>query len=66
MFSDCDGFPPQEKRPCLATPKAYKAALHGMPMTLKNEINADLLEFFRRDQPAARQDVSNRTRVGAR
>jgi hypothetical protein len=29
-----------------------KGAPHGMPMTLKNEINAELLEFFRQDQPA--------------
>jgi non-heme chloroperoxidase len=29
-----------------ATLKIYKGAPHGMPITLKNEINADLLEFF--------------------
>jgi non-heme chloroperoxidase len=35
-----------------ATLKIHKGAPHGMPMTLKNEINAKLLEFFRQDQPA--------------
>jgi non-heme chloroperoxidase len=29
-----------------ATLKIYKGASHGMPMTHKNEVNADLLEFF--------------------
>jgi len=30
-----------------ATLKVYKGAPHGMPATLKDEINADLLAFFR-------------------
>ncbi len=30
-----------------ATLKVYTGAPHGMPMTLKNEVNADLLEFCR-------------------
>ena len=29
-----------------ATLKVYKGAAHGMPSTLKDQINADLLEFF--------------------
>jgi non-heme chloroperoxidase len=41
-----------------ATLKVYKGAPHGMPMTLKNEINADLLEFFRQDQAAPSHDVT--------
>jgi len=39
-----------------ATLKIHKGAPHGMPMTLKNEINADLLEFFRQNQPARSHD----------
>ena len=32
-----------------ATLKIYKGAPHGMPSTIKDEINADLLAFIRRD-----------------
>jgi non-heme chloroperoxidase len=49
-----------------ATLKVRKGAPHGMPMTHKNEINADLLEFFREDQPAMPHDVVSRTGVAAR
>ena len=36
-----------------ATLKIYKGAPHGMPSTLKDEINADLLAFFREGKVAA-------------
>jgi non-heme chloroperoxidase len=35
-----------------ATLKVYQGAPHGMPATLKDQINADLLAFFREDQQA--------------
>jgi non-heme chloroperoxidase len=41
-----------------ATLKVYKGAPHGMPMTLKNEINAELLEFFRHGQPATSHEAA--------
>src|SRR5438093_4533720 len=39
-----------------ATLKVIKGAPHGMPMTLKNEINAELLQFFREGQGAMSDD----------
>jgi non-heme chloroperoxidase len=37
-----------------ATLKIYKGAPHGLPSTLKNELNADLLAFFKQcNQKAA-------------
>ena len=36
-----------------ATLRVYKGAPHGMPSTLKDQINADLLAFFERRQQAA-------------
>ncbi len=36
-----------------ATLKLYEGAPHGMPSTLKDEINADLLTFFKRSEEAA-------------
>ena len=35
-----------------ATLKVYKGAPHGMPATLKDQINADLLAFVRENQQA--------------
>jgi non-heme chloroperoxidase len=35
-----------------ATLKVYKGAPHGMPATLKDQINADLLAFFRENKQA--------------
>jgi non-heme chloroperoxidase len=36
-----------------ATLKVYPGAPHGMPSTLKGQINADLLAFFQRSQQAS-------------
>lgn len=36
-----------------ATLKLYEGAPHGMPVTRKDEINADLLAFFQRKEQAA-------------
>jgi non-heme chloroperoxidase len=36
-----------------ATPKIYEGAGHGLPTTLKDRLNADLLEFYRADAAAA-------------
>ena len=36
-----------------ATLKVYPGAPHGMPSSLKNQINADLLEFFKRSERVA-------------
>jgi non-heme chloroperoxidase len=34
--------------------KIYKGAPHGMCSTLKDEINADLLAFFKQSAPASK------------
>jgi non-heme chloroperoxidase len=46
-----------------ATLKVIKGAPHGMPMTLKNEINAELLQFFREGQGAMSDDGTVRATV---
>jgi non-heme chloroperoxidase len=46
-----------------ATLKVIKGAPHGMPMTLKNEINAELLQFFRQGQGAMSDDGTVRATV---
>jgi hypothetical protein len=33
-----------------ATLKVYKGAPHGLPSTLKDQVNEDLLTFFKREQ----------------
>jgi non-heme chloroperoxidase len=35
--------------------KVYKGAPHGMPSTMKDQINADLLEFFKSEESTVRQ-----------
>ena len=42
----------------LATLKIYEGAGHGLPITLKNRLNADLLEFCRAGVPAAAGGVA--------
>src|SRR5204863_2962512 len=46
-----------------ATLKVIKGAPHGMPMTLKNEVNAELLQFFREGQGAVSDDGTVRATV---
>jgi non-heme chloroperoxidase len=46
-----------------ATLRVIKGAPHGMPMTLKNEINAELLQFFREGQGAMSADGTVRATV---
>ena len=46
-----------------ATLRVIKGAPHGMPMTLKNEINAELLQFFREGQGAMSDDGTVRATV---
>jgi non-heme chloroperoxidase len=41
-----------------ATLKVYPGAPHGLPSTLKDQVNADLLAFIKERSPAAREKVS--------
>ena len=49
-----------------ATLKVYKGAPHGMPSTLKDEINADLLAFFQTGKPAATSGARPLSAAGVR